>query len=202
MAVVGNPLNQADVQRALGVGSSVNKWSQLCTHANINKWSAYKPIYHSKITRLTDAERAAGRTVSGYLVSWGMMKRISSAWSDFMDNYGEIKSFPWIYDKPVWDGTSKFRITDFIGYNSDVRRLVAVSFSSWDLWLPSATGSVGYSLWAQLTGLSTVISEAKPENNIVQTGFEQLNKQEFYNFRIIWAEIQEILRIIRFINML
>ena len=32
------------------------------------------------------------------------------------------------------------------------------------------------------------------------TGFEQLNKQEFYNFRIIWAEIQEILRIIRFIN--
>lgn len=159
MAVVGNPLNQADVQRALGVGSSVNKWSQLCTHANINKWNAYKPIYHSKITRLTDAERAAGRTVSGYLVSWGMMKRISSAWSDFMDNYGEIKSFPWIYDKPVWDGTSKFRITDFIGYNSDVRRLVAVSFSSWDLWLPSATGSVGYSLWAQLTGLSTVSSQ-------------------------------------------
>ncbi len=32
------------------------------------------------------------------------------------------------------------------------------------------------------------------------TGFEQLNKQEFYNFRILWAETEELLRCIRHIN--
>lgn len=165
MAIVGQPLNQRDVQGALGVSSSVNTWSQLCTHANNNVWSANKPMYASKTTKLSDNEKAdpvglgVRPLVDGYYISYGILKRISSAWADFMDNYGNIKSFPWIYDRPTWDGTCKFRITDFIGYNSDVRRIVAVSFSSWDLWIPSASGSSGYSLWAQLTGLSTVSSQ-------------------------------------------
>ena len=157
MATIGQPLNQADVQRALGVSTSVNTWSALLTHSNINMWSAYKPLYSTKKTRLTDAERASGaHTMSGYSASYGIQKRISSSWSDFLDSYGAIKSYPWIYDKPVVDGSCGLRITDYIGYRSDASRLVSVTFSSWDLWLPSASGSSGSSLWIQLNGLSTV----------------------------------------------
>lgn len=123
-------------------------------------WSAFKPLYSSKVTRLTNDERASGaHSLSGYTMSWGIMKRISSSWSDFMDNYGNIISAPWIYDKPVIDGTCKLRISDYIGYEPNARRLINVSFSSWDLWIPSAAGSSGYSLWAMLTGTSSMSSE-------------------------------------------
>lgn len=157
MATIGSPLNQRDVQNALNVSTSVNTWSALLTHSSINMWSAYKPLYSTKKTRLTDTERASGaHSMSGYTASYGIQKRISSAWSDFLDSYGNIKSYPWIYDKPVVDGSCCLRITDYIGYRSDASRLVSVTFSSWDLWLPSTSGSSGSSLWIQLNGLSTV----------------------------------------------
>lgn len=159
--VIGAPVNQADVQSALGISSSVNKWSQLMPHININMWSAYKPVYASKLTRLTDAERAGGtHSVSGYTISYGVKKRISSLWSDFMNtSTGAIISAPWEYDRPIADGTSKFRITDFIGYHHNARRIIAVTFSSYDMWIPSAAGAKGSSLWVQLRGLAATSSE-------------------------------------------
>ena len=161
MATLGSPINQADVQNALGVSSSVNKWSLLIAHGNTNKWSGYKPLYATKVTRLTDAERASGaHVIEGYSASYGMQKRVSDVWSDFMDRYGNIISAPWIYDKPVLDGSCKFRITDFVGYRTDAPRIVNVSFSSGsDIWIPSAAGSTGYGFWIQLTGMSSVASQ-------------------------------------------
>ena len=158
MATLGQPINQADVQGALGVSTSVNKWSQLLTHANINMWSAYKPLYSTKKVRLTDAERASGaHTVSGYTASYGILKRISALWSDFINTAtGAIISAPWVYDKPVVDGYCGLRITDYIGYRTDAQRLIKVTYSSWDLWLPSASGAKGSSMWMQLTGMSPV----------------------------------------------
>lgn len=41
--IITSPVNQNDIQQALGISSSVNKWSKLCTHVNINKWAMYKP---------------------------------------------------------------------------------------------------------------------------------------------------------------
>ena len=159
MATLGSPINQADVQGALGISSSINKWSLLMTHANINMWSAYKPMYSTKKTRLTDAERASSaHSVSGYAISWGIKKRISSNWSDFIDSSGNIKSATWVYDKPVVDGSCGLRITDFIGYKNDAIRLVSITYNSGDIWLPSTAGSNGSSLWMQLNGLSTVSS--------------------------------------------
>lgn len=161
MATIGQPLNQADVQSALGVSTSVNKWSQLLTHTNNNKWSGYKPLYATKVTRLTDTERASGaHTVSGYTISYGMKKRISSTWSDIYNGSQQaFVSAPWEYDKPVWDGSCAFRITDFIGYRSDAQRLISVTYSSGNIWIPSASGSSGYGFWMQLNGMSSVSAQ-------------------------------------------
>ena len=162
MATLGSPINQADLQSALGVSSSVNSWRLLIAHGNTNKWSAYKSIYANKVTRLTDAERAAGtHSMSGYSMSYGMQKRVSTVWSDLYNaSQQAFVSAPWIYDKPVWDGTCKFRITDFIGYRTDAPRLINVTYNSGtDMWIPSAAGNSGSSIWMQLTGLSTVSAQ-------------------------------------------
>lgn len=162
MAIIGAPINQADVQNALGVSSSVNKWSLLIAHGNTNKWSAYKSIYGTKVTKLTDAERAAGtHVVSGYSMSYGMQKRVSGVWSDFYNaQTTSIISAPWYYDKPVWDGSCKFRITDFVGYRTDAPRLINITYNGGeDMWIPSSSNDPGSAFWMQLTGMSTVSAQ-------------------------------------------
>ena len=154
MATLGSPINQTDVQGALGVSSSVNKWSQLLPHTNVNMWSAYKPLYATKKTRLTDSERASGaHSVSGYTMSYGIQKRVSSTWSDFINtSTGVVVSAPWLYDRPVVDGSCGLRITDFIGYRTDATRIVAVSWSSQVMYLPVNSSQDGVTLRFTLTG--------------------------------------------------
>lgn len=53
--IVSEPVNQYDVQQALGCGSG--DIGTLCTHANINPMARYKPVRHTKISALTDTER-------------------------------------------------------------------------------------------------------------------------------------------------
>jgi hypothetical protein len=152
--VIGAPVNQADVQSALGISSSVNKWSQLMPHANVNMWSAYKPLYATKKTRLTDEERANGaHTVEGYTMSYGIKKRKSSVWSDFINTLtGAVISAPWLYDKPVVDGQCGLRITDYIGYHHNAVRIVNVSWSSQVMYLPTNASQDGVTLRFTLTG--------------------------------------------------
>lgn len=59
--IVVAPVNQRDIQKALGVGSSVNNWNALITHSYINKWAKYKPFRHSTSGPATEQERRTAR---------------------------------------------------------------------------------------------------------------------------------------------
>ena len=88
---------------------------------NINMWSVSKPVYMAKMQQLTDGDLKTGRVISGYSTSYGIKKRKSNVWGDFIDiassqNYGSIKSEVWQYDRAVLDGVNYFRLTDFYNY--------------------------------------------------------------------------------------
>lgn len=112
---ISTPVAIADVQRCLGVGSG--DLGTLCMSQYINMWSVSKPVYFPKVAQLTDADLKTGRTISGYTTSYGIKKRASTAWSDYVNtSTGAVKSEPWQYDRAVADGVNVFRLTDFYNY--------------------------------------------------------------------------------------
>lgn len=88
----------------------------VCGDVNIiNIWAKFKPIYHSGVGLLTNAMRQDNsHVVSGYNISWGLMKPTSYNWSDFIDTTtGVVKNGMWGYDKPVGGSASPWRMSDF-----------------------------------------------------------------------------------------
>lgn len=88
----------------------------VCGDVNlINIWAKFKPIYHSGVGLLTNAMRQDNsHAVSGYNISWGLMKPTSYNWSDFIDTTtGVVKNGMWGYDKPVGGSASPWRMSDF-----------------------------------------------------------------------------------------
>lgn len=68
---------------------------------NINKWSFYKPVNHSKLSRLNDSDFSSAN--DGFnLHTW-------STWYQCLNN----RSYDWTYV----DRTAPYRLGDFIGYN-------------------------------------------------------------------------------------
>lgn len=90
------------VANAIGAGS--RKWSVLCTHPNINKWSKWKPVRHPTKTPLTDSQLAS--TDSG-LIPFGST------------NYNDSVTSKWIYQRPTGSDSSPYRLGDFRNYNHD-----------------------------------------------------------------------------------
>lgn len=112
---ITTPVSIYDVQQCLGNNSP--DLGTLCLRPNINMWSVSKPVYFAKVAQLTDADLKTGRVISGYSTSYGIKKRASAVWSDFIDtSTGVVKSEVWEYDKPVLDGVNVFRLTDFYNY--------------------------------------------------------------------------------------
>lgn len=87
----------------------------------INIWAKYKPIYHPGVGLLTNAMRQDNsHTVSGYTISWGIMKPTSYNWTDYIDTTtGEVRSGLWGYDKPVGGIASPWRLSDFAGIDNN-----------------------------------------------------------------------------------
>ena len=67
MAIIEKPLNPFTIANELGyyeyaphpvTGQTVRKvdWGRMCTHANINKWSKYKPVKFSSVEELTETQ--------------------------------------------------------------------------------------------------------------------------------------------------
>lgn len=112
---ITTPVSIYDVQQCLGNNSP--DLGTLCLRPNINMWSVSKPVYFAKVAQLTDADLKTGRVISGYSTSYGIKKRASAVWTDFIDtSTGVVKSEVWEYDKPVLDGVNVFRLTDFYNY--------------------------------------------------------------------------------------
>ena len=112
------PVSIYDVQRALGISSG--DVGTLCRSGMINMWAKFKPIYHAAIGLLKNSQRQDGsHIVSGYSISWGIMKPSASSWSDYINTTdGVVKSGLWGYDKPEGGAASPYRLSDFVEINN------------------------------------------------------------------------------------
>lgn len=105
------PVSMADVKSA--IGSSSNNLDALCTDSSINMWSKYKPIYHSGVSPLTNAQFAedTGGT-SGFRIKYGIKRTNSYGVTDLVQN-GTIQNRPWTYVKPTGGTSAPYRLSDF-----------------------------------------------------------------------------------------
>lgn len=82
------------------ISAASRKWSVLCTHSNINKWSKYKPIsFNSNGQPLTEADFKTGNY--GFTIN---------------SNTGNNFTGSWGYNKPTGTASSPYRIGDFREY--------------------------------------------------------------------------------------
>lgn len=124
LGIITQPVSIYDVQRCFGLSSP--DLATLILNANINIWSAIKPIYSTKIEQLTSADRANPRTLTGFKTGAGI-KKWASVWADYVNgkdtSTGSVVSQIWELDRPVLDGHCAFRLTDFAGYYHFVGRM-------------------------------------------------------------------------------
>ena len=108
------PVSIQDVRQVLG--NSSTDLGTLCKASQINMWAKYKPIYHSEVGLLKNSQRQnSGHSVSGYAISWGVMKPAVSSWLDYIDtSNGVVKSGMWGYDRPQGGAASPYRLADFV----------------------------------------------------------------------------------------
>lgn len=116
MALGTTGINTTLVSKEIGAGST--DVGTLCKHTNINKWSKYKPVQHSKRVGLVDADFKSVR--SGMNIP-SVMAHPSSGYVPIMDYYRNNPNFEFTYNKPRgvnatygWD--EPFRLGDFRGY--------------------------------------------------------------------------------------
>ena len=100
--IVTEPVNQYDVQRALGVASG--DWGTLCSHVNINPMAKYKPVRYNKRARLTLAEITTTRFGFAAVtpIFSGGDTNPSNTWE-----YQRVRGLSY---------NEAYRISDFIGY--------------------------------------------------------------------------------------
>ena len=131
--IISAPVNQYDVQRALG--TTEGDIGSLCRKDVIRRLSPYKPIRDNlnskahKIARLTDddyIDRNMGFVfptfdgtsftdiIRGIVTNSNAWNTIPSA-SD-QDSRGSIGN-GWVYNKPATAQNNVFRLTDFVGYD-------------------------------------------------------------------------------------
>lgn len=179
------PVSIRDVQQCLGVSDT--DLASLCMKSNINRWSAYKPVYMGKVGTLTDADFANGRLDAfvGYMVSHGLKIRKSSAIGDYINldfsqaGGGDVQSAEWGDDKPIRDGVNAFRLTDFNNYYHDssiVKINLKMSFpTNTYFYIPQSSGEVGTSIqfslsWWNIQGAvnaSTLFNDSNGIGNYV-----------------------------------
>ena len=128
--IITRPVNQRDVQQVLGISSSVNKWSQLCTHIDINKWSKYKPNKYASNTIMSQYDYTHERWKDdstwwkGVDGRCGFTPYSTSNLSNVITNTtGGMNG--WTYDGVPTGGTYPYREADFIGYNHNAVPMLA-----------------------------------------------------------------------------
>lgn len=128
--IISRPVSQRDIQTVLGISSSVNKLSQLCTHANINKWAKYKPIKYaangimSQYDFTNECWKSDSTWWKGSGGTCGFTVFTCNSLSDVISNTtGGMNG--WGYNGTPTGGTYPYREADFIGYNHNAKHLFA-----------------------------------------------------------------------------
>jgi len=111
MALPNSNISVAMVKSELR--ASTNDVGQLCIHPNVNKWSKWKPVKHSSLVPITEAQLEA--------VDFGIKMPIYSNVQAYVDGLTlRPKVEPiWEYESPVGGTTSPYRLTDFINYDKN-----------------------------------------------------------------------------------
>lgn len=146
--IISAPVSFADVNAVLG--TSHTDLATLCMENLINMWSGRKPIYNTKWGILnTDDWNGVNRTLAGFKTGGGI-KKAALSWDEYITGMntstGSVVSKIWEYDKPVADGSCKFRLTDFSGYYHNVGRVfnMGTLFGNIsNILIPSADGETG-----------------------------------------------------------
>ena len=120
--IISAPVTIDDVKAALGESS--NDLATLCKSKNINIWSKYKPV-SKKVNFVSD-------TITSDKNAWtakdknGWWIGNNNGLNDSAFNVNILNSFDDINNKAIWEYivpnggyNSPFRLSDFIGYNSD-----------------------------------------------------------------------------------
>ena len=84
------------------IGAASRKWSVLCKHPKINKWSKWKPVSLNKLTPLTEGDLKD--------VDYGLTPPPVNT------DYTKIVDTKWTYTKPTGGLSSPYRIGDFRNY--------------------------------------------------------------------------------------
>lgn len=115
---ISKPVSMADVKAA--IGSSSNDLATLCTSSYINMWSKFKPIFHSGVEPLTDAQFAddTGGT-SGYRIKYGIKRANSYGTTDLVNSAGVVQDRQWEYIRPSGGTSSPYRLSDFASKESN-----------------------------------------------------------------------------------
>lgn len=146
--IISAPVSFADVNAVLG--TSHTDLATLCMENLINMWSSRKPIYNTKWGILnTDDWNGVNRTLAGFKTGGGI-KKAALSWDEYITGMntstGSVVSKIWEYDKPVADGSCKFRLADFSGYYHNVGRVfnMGTLFGNIsNILIPSADGETG-----------------------------------------------------------
>lgn len=116
------PVSISQIRSALGAASSVNKLSQLCTYASVNKYSKYKPIKYAANSIMSQYDYTNERWKDDS--TWWKGSNGKCGFTPYSTNtIGNVITNTtggmngWTYDGVPTGGTYPYRQADFIGYN-------------------------------------------------------------------------------------
>lgn len=120
--------NIRDVLNAAGGSVNNNVISFFCASAKINKYSKYKPVRHVELFRLNDnlyKEANYGYRIPDPVnlpayINGVKGSAIPSQWAKPDDASYEIQH-GWYYQLPTGGNSQPYRLSDFIGYNTDAK---------------------------------------------------------------------------------
>ena len=133
--IVTKPVNTSDVCSA--IGADKHRIGYLCSHVNVNPHTRYKPVRSSKLSELTDRDRANAnwgyhippklrldmvlknmiREYKGQTLDSDVINYWTPTTAD--EPYVYIKH-GWWYEKPQGGASSPYRLGDFNGYEHTV----------------------------------------------------------------------------------
>lgn len=162
---ITSPVSFTDVNATLG--TSHTDLFTMCMDNNINMWSAYKPIYSSKIGLLTDADFSGqGHVVSGYKTGGGIKKvvKTGTTYKSDIGTDGDVSNAVWAYDKPVQDGICAARLADFNNYYHNAARIFRITNIFGNIsyfFLPSSDAAAGLVVAFDMSFVSGHMTPAK-----------------------------------------
>ena len=162
MAVLTRPVSISAIRSALGAASNATL-SQLCTHANVNKWSKYKPIKYaangimSQYDYINERWKDDATWWKGANNNCGFTPYTTTSWSNVVLNTtGGMNG--WVYDGTPTGGTYPYRQADFIGYNPDA--------------VPAAQNFLG-------TTRAKNLGQFSAQCDIAASGFDNISLEDF-----------------------